>query len=90
MYRFSVFLDATTHLYKRSCPSVGPSVGPSVPCYFRTTNMAVSEGKKTSNNIKINDTKSDDEVVASYIPPRYLFFYPSLFAQPNSLPKHFG
>ena len=22
------FLDATTHLYKRSCPSVGPSVGP--------------------------------------------------------------
>ena len=24
------FLDATTHLYKRSCPSVGPSVGPSV------------------------------------------------------------
>ena len=35
------FLDATTHLYKRSCPSLGPSVGPSVrrsvPCYFRTT-----------------------------------------------------
>ena len=24
------FLDATTHLYKRSCPSVRPSVGPSV------------------------------------------------------------
>ena len=24
------FLDATTHLFKRSCPSVGPSVGPSV------------------------------------------------------------
>ena len=24
------FLDATTHLYKRLCPSVGPSVGPSV------------------------------------------------------------
>ena len=37
------FLDATTHLYQRSCPSVGPSVRPSVhpsvrpyvPCYFR-------------------------------------------------------
>ena len=33
------FLDAPSHLYKRSCPSVGPSVrssvGPSVPCYFR-------------------------------------------------------
>ena len=27
------FLDATSHLYKRSCPSVGPSVGPS----FRTS-----------------------------------------------------
>ena len=27
---FLVFLDATTHLYKRSCPSVRPSVGPSV------------------------------------------------------------
>ena len=23
-----IFLDATTHLYKRSCPSVRPSVGP--------------------------------------------------------------
>ena len=22
------FLDASTHLYKRVCPSVGPSVGP--------------------------------------------------------------
>ena len=28
-------LDATTHLYKRSCPSVRRSVGPSVPRYFR-------------------------------------------------------
>ena len=26
----SLFLDASTHLYKRVCPSVGPSVGPSV------------------------------------------------------------
>ena len=24
------FLDASSHLYKRVCPSVGPSVGPSV------------------------------------------------------------
>ena len=37
------FLDATTHLYKRSCPS---SVGPSVPCYFQTTNMTIFEGRK--------------------------------------------
>ena len=26
----SLFLDASSHLYKRVCPSVGPSVGPSV------------------------------------------------------------
>ena len=24
------FLDASSHLYKRVCPSVGPSVGPSI------------------------------------------------------------
>ena len=29
------FLDATTHLNKRSRPSVRPSVRRSVPCYFR-------------------------------------------------------
>ena len=29
------FLDALSHLYKRSCPSVRRSVGPYVPCYFR-------------------------------------------------------
>ena len=67
------FLDASAHLDKRSCPSVGPSVRRSVPRYFRTTNMAVFEGKKSSNDIINNDTISDDEVVASYVPPRYLF-----------------
>ena len=36
-------------------------------------NMAVFEGKKSSNDIINNDTISDDEVVASYVPPRYLF-----------------
>ena len=54
-----VFLDATTHLYKRLCPSAGPyfrpSVGPSVPRYFRTTNMAVFEDKKSSNDTINND-----------------------------------
>ena len=62
------FLDATTQLFKGSCPSVYPSVGPSVPRYFRMTNMANSGGKNTSNDIKIND---GDEVVASGVPPRY-------------------
>ena len=37
--------------------------------------MAVFEGKKSSNDIINNDTMSDDEVVASYVPPRYLFLY---------------
>ena len=32
------------------------------------TNMAVFEGKKSSNNIIINDTMGDDEVVASDVP----------------------
>ena len=48
------------------------SVGASVPCYFRTTNIAVFEGIKSSNDIINNGTMSDDEVVASDVPPRYL------------------
>ena len=51
------FLDATTHLYKRSCPSVrrsvrpsvGPSVGPYVPSYFQTLKIEVFECGKSSN-----------------------------------------
>ena len=35
--------------------------------------MAVFEGKKSSNDI-INDTMSDDEVVTSDEPQRYLLF----------------
>ena len=35
--------------------------------------MAVFEGKKSSTDIIINDIMSDDEVVASDVPPRYLF-----------------
>ena len=65
----SHFLDATTHLYKRSCPSVGPSVRRSVPCYFRKTKIVDFEDRKSSNDIINNATMSDDEVVASYGPP---------------------
>ena len=53
--------------------SVRRSVRPSVPCYFRMTNMAIFEGRKSSNDITNNNRMSDDEVVASYVPPRYLF-----------------
>ena len=52
---------------------VRPSVGPSIPCYFRMTNMAVFEGRKSTNDFSNNDTVRDDEVVASYVSPRYLF-----------------
>ena len=81
----NAFLDATTHLYKRSCPSVcpsvrrsvGPSVGPSVrrsvPCYFRKTKIVDFVDEKSSNDLINNATMNDDEVVASYGPPRSLF-----------------
>ena len=36
--------------------------------------MADFEGKKSSNDIINKGTMSDDEGVASYVPPRYLFF----------------
>ena len=51
-------------------PSVGPSVGPSRVIFDK----AIFEGKKSSNVITRNDTMSDDEVVASDVPPRYLLF----------------
>ena len=38
--------------------------------------MAIFESKKSSNDIINNGTMSDDEVVVSDVPPRYLF--PSL------------
>ena len=46
------FLDAPSHLYMRSCPSVRPSVrrsvGPYVPCYFRTSKNDISEAPMTT------------------------------------------
>ena len=38
-------------------------------------NMGVFEGKKLSYDDKTNDEMSDDEAVASDLPPRYLFRY---------------
>ena len=81
----SLLLDATTHLYERSCPSVRssvrpsvrpsdrPSVRPSVPCYFRKTKIVDFEDRKSLNDVINNATMSDDEVVTSYGPPRSLF-----------------
>ena len=69
------------HIYKRSCLSVRPSVRYSVGAsvgYFRTLKIVISEGRKFSNDKINNDTMSDDEIVASYEPPRYLFSSVSL------------
>ena len=53
-------------------PSVRLSVRPSVPCYFRMRNIAIFECKNSSNDIIIDGTMSDDKVVASDVPQRYL------------------
>ena len=37
--------------------------------------MAVIEGTKSSYDIIINDTVSDDEELASDVTPRYKFFF---------------
>ena len=49
-------------------PSVRQSVGPSVPCYLRTWNMAVFESNKSSNDIMVNHKLNDDEAVVSDVP----------------------
>ena len=59
------FLDATSYLFEKSCPSVSRSVG---PYYFQMTNMPFYEHKNSLNDIIINDTMSVDEVVASNNP----------------------
>ena len=51
---YTFFLDATSHLYKRSCPSVRPSVGWSVPRYFRTSKNDISEVPTTTNERVMN------------------------------------
>ena len=58
--------------------------------------MAIFESKKSSNDIVNNGTMSDDEVVASDVPPRYLFvckeweeemlFFPKRFLRKKSPP----
>merc|ERR1719259_1054259 len=77
MMSFDDFLDATTHLYKRSCPSVGPSVGPSVrpsvgpsvrpsvPCYFRTTKNVLSDVPMTTKFDIHQETVKDNSKVTS-------------------------
>ena len=61
-FLFCSFLDATTNLIMILC------YRPSVPSFFRTTNMAVFGEEKSSITIVNNSTKSEDEVVASNVP----------------------
>ena len=62
---------------------VRPSAGPSVPYHFQLTNMAVFERKKSSNDIINNETMSDDEVIASDVPPQYFFSFLSISPRTN-------
>ena len=54
--------------------SIRSSVGLSIPRYFQKSKIEVFECGKSSNVMIMlnNDTISDDEVVASYVTPRYL------------------
>ena len=69
------FLDGTTQLFKRSCPSVRPSVWPKL---FLSTKIEVFNCEKTSILQNNNDTMSDGDIVVSYVPPRYLFYFHAL------------
>ena len=58
---------------RRGTDDVMRSVRPSVrPCYFQMTKIVEFEDRMSSNDIINNATMSDDEVVASYGPPRSL------------------
>ena len=52
-----------------------PSVCPSVPSYFRSTNMAAFEDEKSLIDIINTGTMSDDEVVTSDVPSWYFFVW---------------
>ena len=69
----SPFLDASTHLYKRVCPSisqsVGPSVGPSVSRFFLITEIGKSDKSKPEN--LTNLTKSDKSLCNSILVPSF-------------------
>ena len=52
-------LDAITHLYNRSCPSVGPSVGWS-RVYFRTTKNVISYAPMTTKFDMDQETIKDN------------------------------
>ena len=65
------FLNATTHLYKTSCPSiplsVGPSVLPSIPCYFQTTKDLISYlPMMTKFDKDLETVKNNSQMISKY------------------------
>ena len=66
--------------------SVRRSVGRLVPCYFQTADVAIFEGKGLPNDTIIYNTMSDDEVVASDVPPRYLLYDKTCINDNSQLP----
>ena len=63
------FLDASSHLYKRPCPSVGPSVGPSVRRSVRRSVTLSSKSMKNGLLRTINDFDSSLESFHFYKRP---------------------
>ena len=55
-------------VFRCDCQSVYPAL-------FKMTKIKVSKVGKSSNDMIINVIISDDEVVASYVPPRFLFLF---------------
>ena len=53
------------------------------------TNVVVFEGKKSTNDFINNDTMSDDEEVASGVPPRYLLSFLFPLSSVSFFPKRF-
>ena len=80
-----IFLEATTHLYKRLCPSVGswlfPSVGRSCVIFRRRkTRFLRSERLQMTNNNNNNDENND-----KWVPTKLShLMYPAVIVQLNS------
>ena len=50
-----LFLDASSHLYKRVCPSVHPSIGPSVTRFFEILLSAIFSRVKGVDGVQMGE-----------------------------------
>ena len=74
------FLFRCDSLRGRVRPSVHWSVSRSVRLF-----PVIFKGKKSSTYVKNNGTISDDKVVVSHVPPRYLFIYNACMTNGHTL-----